>query len=247
MTKGGRKVTDNYENREKIAKDLADLFTERPDIRSRIRKQWLEWKTDGLPHDGCKYFCECLVDECEFFISEYLKHSPSLGLTVEEYIDFTSTLYEHCQPNFGKIDETANFAFITPKNSLSKLNLDHIFTKDTLTENLLSLPKPDEETLTAKDQQFPCKAISRCNKLHNLCILTEIRYIFRWVKGELFSYKPTAVNFRTNYCENRQSNHLYSYLTHKDRISLINAIKNDSSYGFDLTKEKLNQPDDENR
>lgn len=68
-----------------------------------------------LPHDGCKYFCECLVDECDFFISEYLKHALSLGLTVEEYIDFTSTLYEHCQPNFRKIDETTNFSFIMPK------------------------------------------------------------------------------------------------------------------------------------
>ncbi|KAK1383376.1 hypothetical protein POM88_021111 [Heracleum sosnowskyi] len=34
----------------------------------------------------------------DFLIQEYMKHRPEVGLSVAEYIDFTSILFKHCNP-----------------------------------------------------------------------------------------------------------------------------------------------------
>ncbi|KAL6538826.1 hypothetical protein OROMI_025152 [Orobanche minor] len=214
-------------DRSKVAEELATLFNknEKKNLRSRTRMQWMEFnKNEGLPHHNGKYLSQCIEEECEFFIGEYIKHGPSLGLSVEEYLELTSILYEHCNPNFGNINQTGNYAFLTEKCASSKPTLNNTFTQQTLSNRLLSVPGPD--------QQIPFKAIFNCNNTHDLSILTEIRYKFSWRNDKLVGHEPVVVDCRVDNCRSEGSDHSYSYLTQRDRATLKNAITKNPLYGF---------------
>ncbi|KAL8106867.1 hypothetical protein AgCh_023604 [Apium graveolens] len=223
----------------KVAKELAILFNKSPDLRARIRSQWLEHRSNGLPHRGTEYLAGQLIDECKFLISEYIKHAPSLGLTVEEYLDFTSTLYNQCNPNFGDINQKKNYAFIKPEHSFAKLSLDNTFTKETLYTRLISVPPPN--------QHIPNQVISQCNKSHDICILTEVRYSFKWEKEKNNVYlvrSDPSIGYRLDFCRHEGNDHVFSYLSEQDRIDLQSAISQNPSYGFyeNLTEAQKNQP-----
>ncbi|KAK1383383.1 hypothetical protein POM88_021118 [Heracleum sosnowskyi] len=84
-------------NQVKVASDLAVLFTGKPMLREQVRKEWMEHLSYGCHTEaGDEFLAIYLYHECSFLIQEYLKHGPEVGLSVAEYIDFTSILFKHC-------------------------------------------------------------------------------------------------------------------------------------------------------
>lgn len=113
-------------NEVKVAQQLEMFFNRRPNAREEVRLQWMKI-VFYAPHTLTgKFLAVHLLKECEFLIKKYIKHGPSLGLSVEEYVDLTSALFNHYNPveSLGNIEQEHSYALSNPftKQSLgSKL------------------------------------------------------------------------------------------------------------------------------
>lgn len=193
-------------NQMKVAEELALLFNKNPRLRDQVRLEWME-HLSYTPHTETGEFIACyLCHECEFLISEYLKHGPGVGLSIAEYIDFTSILFNHCNPveSLGEIDEKKHFAKKNP------------FSKESLSSQLVSPPD--------LKQPIPKQVVCECNAGH-YCMLIEVRYKFEWQKGNLVNRAPNEVFTRIDHCEKPDEEHKIYYLTQRDRKSLKKCIE----------------------
>lgn len=140
-------------NEVKVAQQLEMFFNRRPNAREEVRLQWMKIVSYD-PHTLTgKFLVVHLLKECEFLIKKYIKHGPSLGLSVEEYVDLTSALFNHCNPveSLGNIEQEHSYA------------LSNSFTKQSLGSKLISPVDPD--------QPIPRQVICQCNGNH-VCIMT---------------------------------------------------------------------------
>ncbi|KAL6525829.1 hypothetical protein OROMI_030224 [Orobanche minor] len=206
----------------RVAKMLEELFNRRPNLREQVRKEWKESKANSNQVGG-PFLADQLGTECSFLIHEYTKHAPALGLSIEEYIEFTSILFKICNPVacFGNIDKE-NYYSIAVDNGKVKVNNENALTSTSLAAKLNS---------SVDDQPVRSKVICRCNSLH-LCIVTEVRYTFGWDNGSLVGVVPPQTRTRIDFCEEPTIDHKICYLTQKDREFLVNYITTNPSFGF---------------
>ncbi|KAK1352988.1 hypothetical protein POM88_052826 [Heracleum sosnowskyi] len=203
----------NPVNKVKVATQLAEIFNDDPSLWNKIRLEWMFTDSSASRTSSTGQFIpDILVYDCSFLISEYIKHGSGVGLSLKDYIDLTSILFNYCDPvpSLGRnIDQQRIFAQA------------NTFTKDTLAHKLVSPPD--------LAQPIPRGAICGCNADH-VCIINEIMYTFDWVNHELVNRKPKEFRTWIHYCDYPGDDHTIHYLTQKDREDLRKYIQESQKY-----------------